>query len=103
MRGVERAAMANGDENVVHPMPLADVVMDVVRRNDRDAGPLRERQHRAKTLVVAVDGVMLQLEEELIRAQALAILERDSLGLPALARIQQPCDLAFTASREHAN
>ena len=76
VRGVERCAVADGDEHVLESMALAQVVVDVVGGDAADAESLRQRRQRLVALAVAVDEVVLQLDPEVLAAEGFDVASR---------------------------
>ncbi len=69
VRGVERRAVADGDQHVLEAMALPHVVVDVVGGDAAHAEPLRQLHQRPVALAVAVDEVVLQLDPEVLPAE----------------------------------
>ena len=98
---VEARAVADRDHHVLQAVPLADVVVDVAGADHAHAGRLGERDERLVARPVAVDVVVLQLDEDLIRPEPVEEpLERGRrLGGPP--RLHQRGDAALAAAGQH--
>jgi len=63
---VERESVADGDECVVQAMTIADVVVRVVRGDDRGAQAAGELGEVAQAAGVAIDVMVLKLDEKAV-------------------------------------
>ena len=84
MRGVEARAVLDRDEHVLEPVPLLPVVVHIASRDDTETEVLREVGEVAVAPRVAIDEVVLQLEEEVAVAKGPGVAPCRRLGLPVL-------------------
>ena len=66
MAGIERRAVLDRDEHVLEPVAVARVVVDVARRDDAQLQVLRQLGQSPVAADIAVDEVVLELEEEVL-------------------------------------
>ena len=64
VRIVDRRPVPDRDQDILETVPVGDVVVDVARGHDRDAEPVGQRTQRPSAREVAVDGVVLEFDEE---------------------------------------
>ncbi len=100
VRAIQREAMAHSDEHVVQAVPGAHVVVRVVGGDDLEAQAFGEVRHGRDALCVAVNVVVLELDEELIGAEAVAVLGGDRFSSVAVAVVEELGDFALAAARE---
>ena len=98
---VEGRAMADRDQHVLQPVPFGRVVVHVTRAGHAHARPLGERDQRLVARAVAVDVVVLQLDEDLLRPEPAgeAVERRGRLG-PAPG-LHEGGDAPLAAPGEH--
>src|SRR3990170_1353172 len=90
--------VSDGDEHVVEAMPLADVVVDVIRRDDAEVELVRQGDEALVTRLVLVDKVVLQLDEEALAAEDVAVARRGLERGSRLAALYQGRDLALATA-----
>ena len=78
---------------------LVDVV-EVVRRNERQAGLRREAQQLLVQRPLLGQAVVLELEEEVALAEDVAVLAGEAAGLVPVVGLERPRDLAAEAGAE---
>ncbi len=75
--------------------------MDVLRRDERDAGLLGELDEVAVARLLVVEfGVILEFEEEVPLAEDFFVLARDGLGLVELVHGERLADFTLRAARQ---
>ena len=69
MRLFERFAVLHRRQHIVQLVPRSLVVVHVAGAHDADADPLGQRRQATVALCIAVDQMVLQLNEDLVRAE----------------------------------
>ena len=98
---VEGRAVADRDQHVLQPVPLACVVVHVAGADDAHAGPLGQPYERLVARSVAMDVVVLQLDEDLLRAKPADEARERGGGLSAPPRLHERRDAPLAATGEH--
>ena len=92
--------LLDAEQHVVRLRILLDRVVEVVRRDERDAERPGERDLLGQDAALVGDAVVLQLHEEAVRAEDVAVLTGRLLGTPVLAGEQHRRQLARQAARQ---
>ena len=86
--------VAYGDQGVLEPVALPDVVVDVVGGDDARAQPAGQPEQEVVARPVAVDQVSLELEEDVVGAEPVQVVAGPGLGVLGLALDQEGGDRA---------
>ena len=101
VRFVEGRAVADRDQHVLQPVPLARVVVHVAGADDAHAGPLGEPHERLVARAVAVDVVVLQLDEDLLRPEPADEAPQRVRRLGPAPGLHEGRDAPLAAAGEH--
>ena len=88
---VHHLAGADADQDVVRVVMAALEEMHVVRRDQTEAEFLRELRQDAIAFALRLDAVVVQLEEEILRAEDVAESRRALRALWPAGRPGSPC------------
>ena len=91
--------MADGDQYVLQPVPRLLVVMDVVRRDDRQVQIPCQFDEPAVARPVPVDQVLLQLDKEVVSTEQLQVALCGCAGADNVG-VCEPGYFAIAAARE---
>ena len=81
---LQRSIMLDGDEAILESMPLADVIVDIAGSDDADSKLIGQGCQAAIALSIAVDAVLLQLQEVAPCSKEVSIATR------GLASLREP-------------
>ena len=97
----EGLAGADAEQDFVREGVVLREVMRVVRGDEAQSGLLAEARHHRHDLLLVGDAVILDLEEEVVRAEDVFVLQRGVFGLGVVAAGERLRNLAFQARREN--
>ena len=100
VRGVERRPVGDGDEDILQPVALAGVIVDVAGRDVAEAGVLRQPDQTGDPRGVAMGEVVLQLDEDVLRTERRAILGQQVAGVIETAGVDQPGERSVAATSQ---
>jgi hypothetical protein len=81
VRAVERGAVPDRDEHVLEAVLLRAVIVDVAGRHDRNAHAVGERAERSQPRAVPLHAIVLELDEDVLRAERVEHPARERLGV----------------------
>jgi hypothetical protein len=100
MAGVKRRPVLDRYQHILEAMAPAGVVMDVACRHDAQLEVICQLGEHPVPADIAVNEVVLQLDEKVSGAESLCVPPRGRLCSPVPARRHQGCYLAVAAARE---
>ena len=101
VRRLERRTVLDGDHRILEAMPASEVIVDVAGGDKWDIQSLGKLRQAVETSRIALDQVVLDLDEGIVVAEDVRKLIDDVVCLCRPLAINQASDFAVAATAEH--